>query len=108
MCKQSVDTILGDGQLRIVEIVGVNGNTVDEGSESRAAFCSAANQRGISRELPKFSAYLRLIGPDSAIEPARARPKPSRIDFLPEGNNISGNVFIFQIEDKLGDIFSQA
>jgi hypothetical protein len=39
---------------------------------------------------PTCSAYWREIGPDSAREPARANPRPSRIDFLPSSITCSG------------------
>src|SRR5437868_5957301 len=42
--------------------------------------------------------YLRLIGPDSAREPARAKPKPSRIDFFPSATTPDGmsSYFVFR------------
>src|SRR5690242_4997835 len=42
--------------------------------------------------------YLRLMGPDSATEPARARPKPSRIDFFPRTRTSGGmsSYFVFR------------
>src|ERR1700722_6701836 len=39
---------------------------------------------------PHCSIYLREIGPLSAREPAKARPKPSRIDFLPSSMTSAG------------------
>src|SRR5438094_8951846 len=37
-----------------------------------------------------FSTYWRISGPIGETEPARARPKPSRMDFLPNANTSSG------------------
>src|ERR1700730_16439054 len=39
---------------------------------------------------PHCSMYLREIGPLSAREPAKARPKPSRMDFLPSSMTSAG------------------
>src|ERR1700676_1265028 len=39
---------------------------------------------------PKDSAYFRAIGPITDADPASARPKPSRIDFLPNSITSAG------------------
>src|SRR5436309_14803268 len=47
-----------------------------------------------------FSTYWRISGPIGETEPARARPKPSRMDFRPNASTSSGMSWYFVLTMK--------
>src|SRR5262249_61359083 len=49
-----------------------------------------------------FSTYCRISGPIGETEPARARPKPSRMDFFPNAKTPSGmsRYFVFAMNSE--------
>src|SRR5260370_24782466 len=53
-------------------------------------FCAEPMMVAFPLHTPICSTYLREIEPLSAREPARANPRPSRIDFLPSSITCSG------------------
>src|SRR6266481_7710025 len=53
-------------------------------------FCAEPMMVAFLLHTPICSTYLREMEPLSAREPARANPRPSRIDFLPSSITCSG------------------
>src|SRR5579863_6117141 len=53
-------------------------------------FCGDPMTTAVPLHTPSFSRYRRQIVPDSAREPAKASPKPSRMDFFPNSMTFPG------------------
>ena len=89
MHQQSVHAVFGGGELCIVEIVGVNGDTVHKGGKSRGCFLRGADDRGFSARTPRtVQRTCGKSGRSPRVNPPVPGPSPSRMDFLPKFNYV--------------------
>ena len=108
MRQQAVDAVLGRRELRVVEIVGVDRNAVGKSGEARVSFHGRSDDAGLACSVtPSDFTYCRTRGAMTDADPARARPKPSSIDFLPRAKNVFGNVLVVRVHDEFGDVLGQ-
>ena len=108
MREQSVDAILGDRQLRIVVIVGVDGHAVREGSKARGQAKIAADDRTAIaiRETERSQIAARDVA--GLRDGTRERePQPIEHRTLAEVRDIAVDRDSGRADDEFGDIGGQ-
>ncbi len=108
MREQSVDAILGDGELGVVVIVGVDEVAVGEGGESRREFLRGADHRALARARSKrLNVFLheRRERRDRSGE-RQAEAVEDRL--LAQRHHVIGNVFVTRVDDEFRDVAREA
>ena len=96
MREQSVDAVLRDRELRVVEVVGVDRDAVGERREARRHRSPLPiTVLPPSAAKPSALRYLRVISPVCEAAPARASPMPSSTERLPRCATSAGRSCAF-------------
>ena len=106
MGQQAVDAILGHGKLRIVEIVGVNGNAIRKGGKPRRRLHARADNGGLAA----YSKPLQVLVDEGRHHRCRARQRQSKAvqnGLAAQFQDVSRNVGVFRIHDEFRDIFRE-
>ena len=77
MRQKAVDAVFGGGELRVVKIVGVNGNTVGKSGEARRRLDGGADDAGFSGALG-YTEILKVFAERGGPFRTRNQPEPSR------------------------------
>ena len=109
MREEAVDAVRRHRELGVVVVVRMDADAVGEGREARRdlAACCRSRWTGPAPRL-RSARCRRTSSPLFATEPDSARPRPSRIDFLPRATTSGGKIAGRRAADELGDLPRQA
>ena len=108
MHQQAIHAVFRSRELRVVEIIGVNRNSVHECRESRRSLERRSDDDGLS---PADAKVLEILAADgSCLCPRSGQREAQSVKnrFLAEFNDVRGNIFIGRVYDKSADIVCQS
>src|SRR6202040_820834 len=100
---QSLDASLCGGELSVIEIIGMNGNAVQQRGETRRSFHRRTNHGGFAIA----AALLDVLARDRSAFGARTshgQAEAIEDGFFAELDDFRGNIFVFGLQDKLSDV----
>jgi hypothetical protein len=108
MHEQAIDAVFRGGELRVVVIVGVDGDAIDKGRETRGSFLGCSDDGGFT--FANAETFDVALGDGAAFRAGARQCQSQTIEdrFLAQVDYFLGKALVFRIKDKLGNVFRQA
>ena len=105
--EKAVNAVLRRGQLRIVEIIGVNGNSVGKRREARMRLHCGANDAGLHIAHPKRLHILTHQRRHGGTRAGQRQSKTVQNRLLAQIDYVPRNVLVLRVDDEFGDILGK-